>query len=151
MRRIFESRISTLIAAMLPGYVRSLPSVISRVCPRCGLSITARKEVGTFGFVFEIDLLPPNLSHFRHAVAVTHDGKLSISCESLISGEAESPIPFGGGSGISFSPANLNEAQPCGCDPGLAKSSPHRPNIVKFYACENYPDCAYGKAIGENH
>lgn len=45
--------------------------------------------------------------------------------------------------------SNSRSGYACGCDPD-ASSSPHRP-LLNFYACENYPDCAFGKSQGENH
>lgn len=38
----------------------------------------------------------------------------------------------------------------CGCDPELKQPSSHQP-LVKFYACETFPDCAFGRESKAAH
>ena len=139
MKLIFERRISTLIAGLFQGYARSLPSAVSLACVHCGLRVSARKEVGTSGLGFEIDLDQQRSLPSRHVVVLTPGGNLSISCESSTFDEAESPIRSGGHSGISCLTANYS--QPCGCDPGCRLA-----RAPGFYTCELFPECAYGRS-----
>lgn len=82
IRPIFTAHILTTINAAFHYYARSLPSVVSLECPRCGLKVSAQHAAGTFALCFEIDLARPNLSRSKHSAVLTSDGRLSISCES---------------------------------------------------------------------
>lgn len=154
MKPIYERHISTLTVGLSLGYVRSLPSVVSLACPRCGLKVSARKEAGTSGFAFEIDLDQRRSLPSRHVVVLTLAGNLSISCESSALDAAASPISSGGVSGTSYSTANSDarEAQPCGCDPGC-RLPPGAPTLdynrfrVHHYVCAEFPNCPYGRSL----
>ena len=135
---IFVARISTMISGLFRGYVQSLPSVGSWECARCGLRLGAQRTAGTSELSFVIGLVPPSLSHFKHSVDLTLDGKLSILCESVISDDDASE-DSGRSVGTYSSPKNsartqreamyttddwryvgmtiYDHARDCGCDP----------------------------------
>ena len=106
MERILDAPISTLMSGALHYYARSLPSVTSLVCGRCGLSIAARRVVGTSESSYAIDLSPPNLSLSKLVAVLTADAKLSIFCACSASGAMPSPIPSGSNDGTCSLPKN---------------------------------------------
>lgn len=83
-RRLPFSLIS--MVPFLRGFIKSYAGTSEPlVCEDCGLSLRARVEDGT-SLCVSIDLFcPPNVLRFRHAVVLTSDGKLSISCGSSTS------------------------------------------------------------------
>ena len=108
MQPIFTARISTLIVGLFRAFVRSGPSVISLTCAHCGLSLDARREDGTLGSCFAIDLSQPNWSHSKLRVVLTPDAKLSILCACSASDVAERR-PSGANAGICSTPKNSDE------------------------------------------
>lgn len=146
MKQIYTAHISTLIAKLFRACVPSSPFVTSLDCAHCGLKANVRGGDGTSGFTCEIRLLPQNLSVSRHVVALTPDGKLSISCVSSPSDARLSDPPSGNVVGTSSSPTNspkrrvsvqqweylgadpTSGGQPCGCDP------------VADYMCDHHKD-----------
>lgn len=110
MLPILLARFSTTISGLFRVYARSLPSAGSWACVHCGLKVSAQRTDGTSGLSFAIDLQPPNLSHSKHSVVLTPDGKLLILCESETSDSARSEAS-GMLDGIYSSPKNSSRTQ----------------------------------------
>lgn len=86
---IYTRHFSTLIVGLFRGSLQSMRSAASLDCPRCGSKVAGLNADGTYVFTFESPSSPPNWSRFKHVAALTVDGKLSISCESLPSADAK--------------------------------------------------------------
>lgn len=88
----------------------SLRSVTSFTCARCGWSISAHKTAGILGSL-SIDVTAGrllNLSRSRHALVLTSDGNVLISCESEPSEHVES-ADSGPRAGTSYTPASSDD------------------------------------------
>jgi hypothetical protein len=115
MLQIKEWRISTWIAGLLPMFARSMPCVVSLDCTHCGSAFAVHCEAGTSSYVFVIDWNQQSLSRSRHVVALTSDGKLSISCVPSLSGKRPSAIRSGVNAGNCSMPENLHDQHGAGC------------------------------------
>ena len=127
-----EHSISTWIALLLLGWLRSSKRAASWECTRCGSSIGALRVDGTSSSTLEIVCNQQKSSPCKLYVDLTYAGNLSISCGCLASGAHESPIRSGKTDGIS-SIRTSSSARSCGCDPGVK------------WTCREYPDCEYGR------
>lgn len=105
---IFAKRISILMAKLFVDYARSMPSVGLFTCSHCGSVVNARVEDGMCVFDSTSDSRRQNWLRFRHVVALTSDGKLSIFCASERSDSTASP-DSGRSAGIFSSITNRDE------------------------------------------
>jgi hypothetical protein len=91
----------TWIDLALRRTLPSAPSSGSLVCDRCGFAIESHVEAGTVSSTFVIDFFTAKQSRYRHVLAATRDGKLSISCVPFQSVATESTENTGATVGIS--------------------------------------------------
>jgi hypothetical protein len=73
----------TSIIAGLRLFVRSQPSAVSLACDRCSFSIDVRVVDGMWSSNLVTDLNVGRSSRSSHALVLTEDGRLLISCEPL--------------------------------------------------------------------
>lgn len=92
----------TLIGGLLRRSAASLPACGSWACERCGYAIEGHVEDGTSLFILTVDCFPAKQSRYRHVLALTPDGKLSILCGSLQFAEHRSRIDSGASDGTSY-------------------------------------------------